>query len=111
MTLPNWPHVFPKQKKPRKGRCLPPPQRSARLYFYIAPDKVHMFRYMLEAEDNLGLMTVVDRWRAALMLRYSPHQEKEIRLFIERVRPLLALEGPVLPQLAANPLHRGCHAP
>jgi hypothetical protein len=41
-----------------------------------------MFRFLLEAEDNLGIMTVVDRWGAVLMLRFSPQQERELREFL-----------------------------
>ncbi|MDL2207726.1 DUF4911 domain-containing protein [Desulfovibrio sp. OttesenSCG-928-M16] len=88
---PDWPLELPKRKKRRKGRVLPAPQRSARVYVYIAPDKVHLFRYLLEAEDNLGTMTVVDRWRAALALRYSPHQEQAVRLFLESVGETLEI--------------------
>lgn len=79
-----------KQRRARRGqgrgRRLPLPARSARLYIYVHPSEVHLFRYFLEARDNLGLMTVVDRWRAALMVRYSPHQEREMRAFLEEVR-------------------------
>ena len=71
-----------KQKRRRPGKVFPPPERSARLYCEIDSSMVHMFRFLLEAEDNLGLMTVVDRWRAVLQVRFSPHQEKEIRAFL-----------------------------
>jgi hypothetical protein len=65
--------------------------RSARLYVLIDPAKVYMLRFLLEGEDNLGLMTVVDRWRAALLLRFSPQQEARMRGFLESVRELLGL--------------------
>lgn len=89
--------IAPKAKKSRKGRRLPAPRRSARLYFTIAPDKAHLLRYLLEAEDNLGLMTVVDRWRAAVMLRFSPQQEARVRAFLKEAGPLLDLQGPLPP--------------
>jgi hypothetical protein len=73
----------------RKGRSYPAPARSARLYILIAPSQVHMFRFLLEAQDNLGIMTVADRWRAALLLRFSPHQEKAVREFLESARQTL----------------------
>ena len=75
-----------KARKPRKGRVYPAPSRSGRLYCRIDPSMVHMFRFLLEAEDNLGLMTVVDRWGAVLMLRFSPHQERELREFLSGMR-------------------------
>lgn len=86
-----------KRKDRRRRRVYAAPERSARLYVYIAPSKVHMFRYFLEARDNLGIMTVVDRWRAALLLRYSPHQEKEIREFLEAVNDLVPITLAAVP--------------
>jgi hypothetical protein len=85
------------KSRSRKGRVFPPPCRSARVYIYIDPSKVHRFRYFLEARDNLGLMTVVDRWRAALLIRFSPQQERDMREFLEDVREILYFDGPFSP--------------
>lgn len=74
--------VKQKPRKARKGRVYSAPRYSGHLYCRIEPSRVHMFRFLLEAEDNLGLMTVVDRWGAVLMLRFSPHQERELREFL-----------------------------
>lgn len=71
-----------KTRRERKGRAFSSPRRSGRLYCRIEPSQVHMFRFLLEAEDNLGIMTVVDRWAAVLMLRFSPYQERELREFL-----------------------------
>ena len=68
-----------KRRRPRKGKVYPAPVYSGRLYVKIDAGQVHMFRYLLEAEDNLGIMTVVDRWGAVLLVRFSPHQERELR--------------------------------
>lgn len=94
--MPPEPLILPKKKRrKRKARVLPAPCRSARVYLYIDPSKVHLFRYLLEAEDNLGIMTVVDRWRAALMVRCSPHQEEALLRFLEEARPTVPFEGPL----------------
>lgn len=88
----------PKRRRKRKRRVYPAPARSSRLYVYIDPSMVHMFRFLLEARDNLGLMTVVDRWRAALMLRFSPHQEREVREALEQMResvPFVLVDMPL----------------
>lgn len=96
--MPPQPLVFPKNKRrARKGRVFPAVQRSARLYVYINPAKVHLFRFFLEAEDNLGIMTVVDRWRAALLIRYSPHQERRMLEFMKELKFSLDFEGPFRP--------------
>lgn len=93
-SMPGRPLPQPKKRKPAKKRSLPPATRSGRLYVTIAPSKVHLFRYFLEAEDNLALMTVVDRWRAALMVRFSPHQEAEVRACLARMKSAVPFEGP-----------------
>lgn len=50
------------RKRPRKpSPPLPPPRASSRLYARIAPRHIAMFRFLLEAQDNLGYMTVLDR--------------------------------------------------
>jgi len=71
--------VPPKQRRFRFGRILPPPVSSTCMYVQIAPRDVAMFKFLLEAEDNLGYMSVVDRWSAALKVVFSPHQEREMR--------------------------------
>ncbi len=72
-----------KKKKSRQGRVLPPPQRSACMYVQIAPKDIAMFKFLLEADDNLGYMSVVDRWSAALKLVYSPHQQKALQAWLQ----------------------------
>lgn len=99
--IPPEPVLLPKKKRRgRKARVLPAPLRSARVYLYIDPSKVGLFRYFLEAEDNLGIMTVVDRWRAALMVRCSPHQKEALLRFLEEARQSVPFEGPL--QVAAK---------
>jgi hypothetical protein len=68
---------------------LPAPTESARLYCRLDPAKVHLFRYFLEAEDNLGLMTVVDRREAVAQIRFSPHQEEAMLRFLDDLRTVL----------------------
>jgi hypothetical protein len=73
----------------RRGRLLPAPPESDRLYCRLHPSTVHIFRYFLEAEDNLGLMTVVDRWGAVAQIRFSPHQKEEVLRFLADLRTIL----------------------
>jgi len=138
------------RKRPRKpSPPLPPPRTSARLYARIAPRHIAMFRFLLEAQDNLGYMTVLDRGvggggdlngdcpngigtdsnsesgngagqsgqdaaapssggstkgsavpgaDAVLKIVFSPHQEREIRAFLESMRatiPFTVFESPL----------------
>lgn len=67
-------------RRPRRpGPPLPPPRLSACLYVRIAPCDVAMFRFLLEAHDNLALFTVLDRHEALLKVVHSPHQERAVR--------------------------------
>ena len=84
-----------KKRRPRRGRVYPAPRFSARAYIRIDPGKVHLLRCFLEARDNLGLMTVVDRWRSVLLIRFSPLQERELLEFLEETRPVLGFDGPL----------------
>ena len=72
----------PKKRKPRLGPVLPPPKHSTCLYVQISPKDIAMFKFLLEAEDNLGYMSVVDRWSAALKVVYSPHQQKAMQAWL-----------------------------
>ncbi|MBG3878520.1 DUF4911 domain-containing protein [Desulfovibrio oxamicus] len=126
------------RKRPRKpSPPLPPPHESSRLYARIAPRHIAMFRFLLEAQDNMGYMTVLDRGvgggtngndadgsgaaqngcgtqggttggtgkgstgpgaDAVLKIVFSPHQEREMRAFLESMRatiPFTVFESPL----------------
>ena len=72
--------------RPRRPKTFPPARWSARLYVQLAPAQVYMFRFLLEAYDNLALMSVVDRWATVLKIRFSPHQTDEVRAALEEMR-------------------------
>ncbi|MEG6504676.1 DUF4911 domain-containing protein [Nitratidesulfovibrio sp. 1201_IL3209] len=126
------------RKRPRKpAPPLPPPRESSRLYARVAPRHIAMFRFLLEAQDNLGYMTVLDRGvggiggvggggtvgaagcaddeigadtngtapgtgaDAVLKIVFSPHQEREMRAFLESMRaaiPFDIFESPLRAQ-------------
>ncbi len=56
----------------------PPARRSGRLLIRTAPGHVGLFRFLLEAHENLALFTVQDSRAALLKLIFSPHQEDEV---------------------------------
>ncbi len=74
------------RRKSRHYPCPPPPERSSRLYVRIARENIALFRFLLEAHDNLGVFTVVSKFKGILMLRYSPHQEREMRWFLDGLK-------------------------
>lgn len=81
--------VAPKKRRIHYGKALPPPPHSACIYVQLAPRDVGMFRFLLEAEDNLGYMSVVDRWSAALKVVFSPHQEQALRAWLAGISETL----------------------
>lgn len=149
------------RKRPRKpSPPLPPPRASSRLYARIAPRHIAMFRFLLEAQDNLGYMTVLDRGvggasvngngadnngpvgnggdgndaggnghptqvapsdnrgkgstapgvDAVLKIVFSPHQEREMRAFLESMRatiPFTVFESPLRVQVTPVGADRG----
>lgn len=77
-------------RRPRRRCTFAAPEWSERFFLAINPHDVHMFRYLLEAYDNLGYMSVVDRWRAVLRVSYSPHQRQDILDALEDMRQTVA---------------------
>lgn len=82
-----------KSRRKYRKRPLPPaPDESRRMYVRIDPSKVALFRFLLEGCDNLGMFTVVNRFKGTLLLRYSPHQEREMRAFLGGIRELVPMQ-------------------
>lgn len=81
-----------RKRKIRYRPPLPAPAESGRIYLRIAPQNVAMFRFLLEAEDNLGYMSMLNRWEALLKVTYSPHQAGAIRACLSAMREMLTFE-------------------
>ena len=84
-------------RKPRPRRPLPPPEESACLLLRLAPEQVALFRFLLEARDNLAGFTVLDRREALLKVFYSPHQNADVLAALEEIGadvPLCAMPWP-----------------
>lgn len=71
-----------RKRKPRPRPLPPPPEQSKRIYIQIKPSDIAIFRFLMEAADNLALFTIADRFKGILLIRYSPHQEREFFEFI-----------------------------
>ncbi len=65
---------------------------SSCVYVKIAPSQVGMFRFLLEAYDNLALFTVLDKFEAILKVFYSPHQAKEAQERLADMQSLVDFE-------------------
>lgn len=83
----------PKRKRKRKpAPPLPAPRFSACVYLRMPPANVAMFRFLLEAEDNLAYMSTVDRWASVVRVTFSPHQTKTVMHFFESMRESVEFE-------------------
>ena len=88
-----------KQRKRKPRPPLPAPRWSKRVYARIESKYIGMFRFLLEAQDNLGYMSVVDKYEAILKVVFSPHQEREMRDFLagmQQTIPFEVFEPPII---------------
>ena len=89
----------------RAGRPVPPPRRSGRLLLRLTPEHIALFRFLLEAYDNLAYFTVLERRTALLKLVFSPQRERAVRRALsEMARSLpFTVEDWPLPDLSLPP--------
>ena len=77
----------PRRRRPRRpGRdcgLVPPCLHSRVLYAEIPRSRIALFRFLLEGYDNLAVMSVVDRFRAVVKLRFTPDAEQVLREMME----------------------------
>ena len=92
----------PRGKSARKpGPALPPPRSSLRFLVRLAPRDVAMFRFMLEAYDNLAYFTVLDARETLLSVVCSPHQERDVRRALEDMGEQLPLRYETWPSFTS----------
>ncbi|MEN8139792.1 MAG: DUF4911 domain-containing protein [Thermodesulfobacteriota bacterium] len=51
---------------------------SSTLYLRISPGRIHFLKFILEAYDNLAIISVHDGKAGIVLLRYSPSEAAEI---------------------------------
>jgi hypothetical protein len=59
---------------------------SSRLYLHLAPADTRLFRYLLEARDNLAYTSVIERKGCILKIVFTPSMEKELRQALHEMR-------------------------
>ena len=65
--------------------CASPPRHSQRLLVRIAPKDVALFRFHLEAHDNLAFFTTLERKTALLKVVFSAQQENSVRTALAEI--------------------------
>ncbi len=77
--LPRQPRK-PRPRKPRKEKNPAPPSRASLvLYAEVPRNEIAIYRFLLEGYDNLAVMSVVDRYRAVIKLRFTFDAEHTLR--------------------------------
>jgi hypothetical protein len=59
---------------------------SSRLYIRLAPADTRLFRYLLEAHDNLAYTSVTDRKACILKVVFTPSRQEELRQTLDEIR-------------------------
>ncbi len=66
---------------------------SKYMYFRLPPEQVGLFRFLLEAYENVGYFTVVDRRAAWLRLVYTEEMEDVFRGVLAEVEGTITCTG------------------
>lgn len=56
----------------------------------IAPARIGFFRFILEAYDNLAVLTTLDEKTGLVVLRYPPEAATEVATLLAALEPQLA---------------------
>ncbi len=81
-----------KRKKRKLGPPLEPATRSECLLIRIAPEKVGMFRFLLEAYEHIAYFSVINRQQAVLKVVFSPHRARATQDMLAEIGQSLDLE-------------------
>ncbi|MDR1660362.1 MAG: DUF4911 domain-containing protein [Desulfovibrio sp.] len=76
----------------------PVPRESGCLLIRLAREHTAMFRFLLEAYENLAYFTVLERKTALLKLVFSPHQRENVLRALDEIAlsvPLSVREWPL----------------
>lgn len=82
--------------------ALPPARHTDCLYVRLPACHTALFRFLLEARENLAYFTVLDRREALLKVVFSPHMRPMVLLALEDMQRSLPLEILHLPAAAGK---------
>ena len=65
------------RRRRNRSAALPPVRESAALYLRRPAEQTALFRFLLEAYENVAYFTVLDRKQALIKLVFSPHMRAQ----------------------------------
>ena len=68
-----------RRQRRKPSPLLPPEQTSRVVYAEIPRSKIALYRFIFEGYDNLAIISVVDRYRAVIKVRFLSDAEKDVR--------------------------------
>lgn len=86
--------VPPPSLRRRRDRSvpLPPAHESAALYLRLPAEQTALFRFLLEAYENVAYFTVLDRKQALIKYIFSPHMREQAEAALAAIARSVPLE-------------------
>lgn len=75
---------------------------SASLYVRLQPQHTGLFRFLLEAYDNLAFATTLDRNAAILAIQFAQESYESVQVALAEIRDAIALEI-LIPEIMTSP--------
>lgn len=58
---------------------------SAQMKLRVAPDRIHLLKFILEGYDGLAILSTVDPLHGVVSLRFSRENETELRQLLDSI--------------------------
>lgn len=72
----------------------PPARENAALYLRLPAEQTALFRFLLEAYENVAYFTVLDRREALIKVVFSPHMREQAEAALADIARSVQLEHP-----------------
>ena len=86
---------LPSLRRRRDRSAVHPPAReNAALYLRLPAEQTALFRFLLEAYENVAYFTVLDRREALIKVVFSPHMREQAEAALADIARSVQLEHP-----------------
>lgn len=75
-----------------RSAVLPPARESPALYLRLPAERTALFRFLLEAYENVAYFTVLDRREALIKVIFSPHMRAQAEAALADIARSVPLE-------------------